>query len=213
MYNLRNLNCQKLFKKHTDNTNMAKIFESSENLDKCTKKFLNYLDGSIKKCFTKHRTTIKGNNKLENLFEKRRVIKDKDETGKEELLKSVEQDIANEACDQVYENIKGLNSESGGYNPGHMWRLKSKIIPKPVQVPTAMKDPVSGQLFTDDNELKKHTVLYYKNVLRNRDIDENLEEYKKKRRTVPNEARRNSSEQNQRLDCSRTCYSPKRSQT
>ena len=55
---------------------------------------------------------------------------------------------------------------------------------KPVQVPTAMKDPVSGQLFTANNELKKHTVLYYKNVLHNREIDENLEEFKKKEREL-----------------------------
>ena len=90
--------------------------------------------------------------------------------GNKELLTKVEKDIAKEACDQIDESIKGLNSEKGGYNPGHMWKLKSKIIPKPVQVPTAMIDPKSGKLVTADNELKKHTVSYYKNVLRNREI-------------------------------------------
>ena len=52
--------------------------------------------------------------------------------------------MAKEACGQIDETIKGLNSENGGYNPGHMWKLKSKIIPKPVQVPTVMINPESG---------------------------------------------------------------------
>ena len=107
-------------------------------------------------------------------------MKDKGDDGNEELSK-VEKDIAKEACGQIDDSIKGLDSENGGFNPGHMWKLKSKVIPKPVQVPTAMIDPESGKLVTADNELKKHTISYYKNVLRNREIYVKLVEQKKEK--------------------------------
>ena len=50
-----------------------------------------------------------------------------------------------------------------------------------MQVPTAMIDPKSGKLVTADNDLKKHTVSYYRNVLRNREIGADLEEHKKEK--------------------------------
>ena len=181
MYNLQNEKCQQVFKEHTNNTHMAKIFESSDELNKLTKKFLNYLDGAIKKCFKKHRTTTKRKNMLENLYKKRRQIKNKDDPRKDILIKDIEKEIAHEACKQIDDSIKGLNSEKGGFNPGHMWRLKSKIVPKPVQVPTAMNDPKSGKQVTLDSYLKKHTVSYYENVLRNREINEDLKDHKKER--------------------------------
>ena len=177
MYNLQNEKCQQVFKEHTNNTHMEKIFESSDELNKLTKKFLNYLDGAIKKCFKKHRTTTKRKNMLENLYKKRRQIKNKDDSRKDILIKDIEKEIAHEACKQIDDSIKGLNSEKGGFNPGHMWRLKSKIVPKPVQVPTAMNDPKSGKQVTVDSDLKKHTVSYYENVLRNREINEDLKDH------------------------------------
>ena len=90
MYNRRDKECQQVFKEHTYNTHMAKIFESSDDLNKLTKKFLNYLDGVIKKCFKKHRTTTKQKNMLENLYEKRRQIKNKEDPRKDILMKDIE---------------------------------------------------------------------------------------------------------------------------
>ena len=54
----------------------------------------------------------------------------------------MDKEITDETCKKkVHEETKGLPSENEGYNPGHLWKLKNKIIPKPVQVPTAMNDP------------------------------------------------------------------------
>ena len=89
----------------------------------------------------------------------------------------VEKEIADEACRIVYEETKGLDNEDGGFNPGHIWKLKEKIIPKPSNVPTAMKD-INGKLVTNVEEFKKHTIDHYKNVLRNRPINEDLKEHK-----------------------------------
>ena len=118
---------------------------------------------------------------LENLYEKRRQIKNKEDSRTDILMKDIEKEIANEACKKIDDSIKGLNSEKGGFNPGHMRRLKSKIVPKPVQVPTAMNDPKSGKLVTVNCDLNKHTVSYYENILRNREINEDLKDHKKER--------------------------------
>ena len=52
---------------------------------------------------------------LENLYEKRRQIKNKEDPRKDILMKDIEKEIANEACKQIDDSIKGLNSEKGGW--------------------------------------------------------------------------------------------------
>ena len=101
----------------------------------------------------------------------------------EEKICNIENQIANEACAIVQEETRGLDSETGGYNPAHLWKLKNKIMPKQAQVPTAMKGP-NGRLLTGPDDLKNATLDYYKNVLRNRNIKDNLNEHKTKRETL-----------------------------
>ena len=58
--------------------------------------------------------------------------------------------------------------------------MKDKIIPRPPQVPTAMKG-ADGSLLTSKDDLKKETVDHYSNVLKNREIKTNLKDHKKER--------------------------------
>ena len=44
----------------------------------------------------------------------------------------------------------------GGYNPGHLWNIKSKVILKPTQLPTAMTDS-GGNLLTKKDDSMEHT--------------------------------------------------------
>ena len=67
-----------------------------------------------------------------------------------------------------------------------MWKLKKKILPKSTSVPTAMKNK-EGKLLTKKTDIKKHTMDYYKNVLRNRDIKPGLEKYKTEREMLCHE--------------------------
>ena len=39
-----------------------------------------------------------------------------------------------------------MNGEEGGYNPGHLWKLKKELSPNQRDTPTAMKD-INGKLF------------------------------------------------------------------
>jgi hypothetical protein len=177
MYNLKNEECQKKFKKYTNITNMANIIDSKKHLDIVTKKFLKRLDGAIIHCFKKIRDTKNTNNKLEQLYEQLNDLKNNVDKVHQEEIELVQREIANEATKIVKEETKGLNSEEGGKNPGHLWKLKSKIIPKTPQVPTAMIGP-NGKLLTTKEELEEHTVKHYQDVLRNRTIKPNLENHR-----------------------------------
>ena len=97
----------------------------------------------------------------------------------ERKLCNIENQIADEACQIIQEETEGLDSETGGYNPGHLWKLKDKIKPKQTQVPTAMKGP-NGELLTTKDDLKMLLWNIIKKVLRNRNNKENMQEHKKK---------------------------------
>ena len=30
----------------------------------------------------------------------------------------------------IHQEIKGIHGDEGGYNPGHLWKLKKKLSPK-----------------------------------------------------------------------------------
>lgn len=177
MYNLKNKQCQDKFKEHTNKTCMSEIFDSKKDLNILTKKFLKRLDGCISDCFQKNRTTKKGNSKIIKLYEKLHTYKD-DIDNKE--AKIIEDKIAEETFKKILDETKGMDSESGGFNVGHMWNLKSKRIPKNSDVPTAMRDS-SGKLITIQKDIQTETMNYYTKVLRNRDIKEGLENHKKER--------------------------------
>ena len=180
MYNLKNTICQKLFKEHTTNPHMAKIFDSDKHVDILAKKLLNAINGAIVKCFRKIRSTKSRSARLVELYSERTKLNEHIGKNHESQIADIERQIADEACDIISDETNGLESESGGYNPGHLWRLKDKIIPKPPQVPTAMKG-ADGNLLTSKGDLKKATVDHFSNVLRNREIRKDLKEHKQER--------------------------------
>ena len=124
LYNLKDKSCQEIFKEYTNTTKMAKIFDSDKNIDLLAKKFINILDGTIIKCFNKVRNTKGRDAQLVKLYSKRQTLKkhidDKHKVG----ITEVEKFIAEEACKIIDEETAGLESETGGYNAGHLWKLK-----------------------------------------------------------------------------------------
>ena len=180
MYNLKNEICQQKFKELTSKTSMTSIFKSDKHIDVLTKKFVKRLNGAIVECFKKVRSTTTKNNKLESLYAKLNDLKNEVDEEHILLIEEVETKIADEVTNIIHEETKGLDSEDGGKNPGHLWNLKKKIILKPPQVPIAMKSPTCGLLLTKE-DIKEHTLKHYKNVLRNRPIKKELETHKDER--------------------------------
>ena len=127
IYNLKNEACQKKFKEHTNKTHMAKIFDSERHIDILTKKFLNSINGAIIKCFRKIRSTKNRNARLVELYVERTKLMEHTEMNNDIKIKDIERQIADEACDIISDQTNGPKSESGGYNPGHLWRLKQRI--------------------------------------------------------------------------------------
>ena len=77
--------------------------------------------------------------KLVELYSKRNMLKEHIVDKHDAKIIKMEQCIAEEACEIIEEDTAGLDCETGGYNSGHLWKLKNKIIPKPIQVTTEKK--------------------------------------------------------------------------
>ena len=98
------------------------------------------------------------------LYSERTRLMEHMDMNHEAKIADIEKHIADEACDIINDQTKGLESESGGFNPGHLWRLKDKIIPKPPQVPSAMKGS-DGSLLTNKDDLKRQQLSIIKMCL------------------------------------------------
>ena len=90
MFNLKNRDCQVTCKENTSNTDiLSSIFEKNSDINICTKKFLKRLNGCIQESFRKVRIgQNKNNDEVDDLFDKRRLLKNKsDDESREELKK------------------------------------------------------------------------------------------------------------------------------
>ena len=85
----------------------------------------------------------------------------------------------------VKEGVSKVDTEAGGFNSGHLWKLKSKLTPKFIDYPTAMLNK-HGELATTKDEIKNATIDHYISVLKNRPIKDGLEEHRKQREELCN---------------------------
>ena len=83
----------------------------------------------------------------------------------------------------VKEEVDKVKCDEGGFNSGHLWRLKNKLRPKFNNYPTAMHDK-EGKLVTTKTALKTLAMEHYKKVLEDRPIVEGLQEYKREREAL-----------------------------
>ena len=76
LFNLKNRESQTKFKEMSSgNNNLSSIFDSKDDLNICTKRFLKKLDEYLFKCFKKVRICERPNKDIENLFEKRKILR------------------------------------------------------------------------------------------------------------------------------------------
>ena len=71
-----------------------------------------------------------------------------------------------------------MDGEDGGLNTGGLWNLKKELFPKSREPPTAMIDPVSGNLLTSEEKIEEAAVNVYTERLKNRPIDDDLKHIK-----------------------------------
>ena len=178
LYNLKNRECQNSFKLLTSSTELLSgAFNSSDSINTCTNRFIKRLNQCIKKCFKKIRVTEKPNKELDDLFNKRRILRSKNDVKSKEELNKVENKLAELCAESNYKKIKEevdhIKSDEGGINSGQLWKLKKKLNPKCRDPPTAMTD-MYGNLVTSDEAIRDLAVETYSKRLENRKMKDEL---------------------------------------
>ena len=74
VFNFNNKEGQKKFKNMTtDNTNLSQIFDTEEDINTQTKRFIKKLDGILHQCFTKVKIGGSVNKEVDELFKQQRL--------------------------------------------------------------------------------------------------------------------------------------------
>jgi hypothetical protein len=81
---------------------------------------------------------------------------------------------------KIKDEIKVMNGDEGGYNPGHLWKLKKKLSPQQRDPPTAMYDG-KGNILTEDIDIRNEAVKHFKTVFETKPIDSDLTDHKVQR--------------------------------
>ena len=180
LYNLKNSDCQKKFKAYTSNTNMlSSVFDSNENMNVLTNRFIKKLDGCIKVNFKKVRLNRNKPTQYENLYNQLRELKGKEDKESINQIKKVIEAIAKEAekkYDKVVEELKTMKPDGGKINSHKFWNLKKKICPKSKDPPSAMIDK-DGNLLTTHEDIEKKAIEVYTERLKPNEIKKHLKSY------------------------------------
>ena len=116
----------------SNNTKLSDIFKTKEDVDIQTKKFLKKLNGVIHRCFKKIRVTSTDNKEIDSLFERQKELKSKTNKASKVELKEVQSELAEKMADDMYkivkEEVDKVDCEAGGFNSGHLWKLKNCYV-------------------------------------------------------------------------------------
>ena len=92
LFNLKNSECQTKFKEVTSSSDfLSSVFDSSSDLNSLTIKFLKRLKGCLHESFKKIKVSDRPNKELEELFDRRRILRSKDDVISKQDLKEVEE--------------------------------------------------------------------------------------------------------------------------
>ena len=185
VFNFKDIAGLKKFKEMTENTTkLSSIFDNEESIEIQTKRFIKTLNRILHQCFKKIKIKQISDSKIDKLFRQQKELKKKTDKESKVELKRVEDELADKMAEDLYnivkDEVKDIESDEGGFNSGHLWRLKNKLRKKINNVPTALMDK-DGQLVTSSSELKKVMMDHFKKVLENRPIKPELEEHQKER--------------------------------
>ena len=161
LYNIKNTDCQEKFKAYTSNTNMlSSVFDSEEDLNILTKRFIKKIDGCIKHSFRKVRVSNNKPSDEEKLYDNMRKLKGKEDEQSVQKLNEVINAIAVHAeikYNKVVKELEEIKPEGRKINSQKFWKLKRKVCPKIWDPPTAMMDR-EGNLITNKNAIDDRAI-------------------------------------------------------
>ena len=169
MFNLKNKECQKTFKKETSKADMlSKVFEEEKDLDIATEKFMKKLNKTLHKCFKKVKVKKdKVSETEEGLYNRWKSLKDKEDSKSRAEKEEIEEELAEEYLDKIRKASNNIDCAEGGNVSGEIWKLKKHIFPKSRDPPTAMMDE-DGILVTNKEDIKDMAIKAYEHRLQNR---------------------------------------------
>ena len=185
MYNLKNKECQETFKELTNHgTYLSEVFDTSDNLHDKTEEFIKRLNKVIKSSFRKIRISDRPDKELENLLDRRKVLKNKTDYDSkkelEEVEKILDEKYAEHNYNKIKEEISKIKVDEGGIHSGSLWKLKKKVSPRCRDPPTAMLDS-AGNLLTSPDAIDKAALETYEKRLQNRPIKDDLKNLQKEK--------------------------------
>ena len=163
-YNFKNKECQALFKKYTSETNIitSTIYDNGD-IDKVIERFFKKLNGCIALTFDKRRVKSDRRQCKDDLYDKRRKLKNKSDAESVLELKNITESIA-EAADKNFKTLKEqldkLKTDEGKINSKQLWKLKKSLCPNVKDAPCAMNDG-NGNLITSEKALHKGALELY----------------------------------------------------
>ena len=115
------------------------------------------------------------------MYEKKTQLSNKNDEESKKKLEEVELKMAERYSEDMYkkihEELKGMNSEDGGWNLGYLWKLRNKLHPRPVDPQTAMEN-VDGVLLTDSIEIEKEALNHFNRLFEDLPMHEDYWEVK-----------------------------------
>ena len=134
MYNFKDSEGMKKFKHMTSNNNfLSEVFDDkNKDVSVKTKQFLKRFGFCLSKSFTKIRVKQTRHNKaLEDLFNRRRILRTKTDEDSIHALEDVDRKLSEMCAEENARTIiyacGGLTCDTGGINVGKLWQLKKNL--------------------------------------------------------------------------------------
>jgi hypothetical protein len=133
-------------------------------------------------CFKKVKIVEKPDEELEKLYNKRRVLRTRTDEASIKELDEVDTELSEKYSEKMFKKIMGeiegkSDCEEGGSNVGSLWKLNKKLSPRYNDPPTAMVN-TEGKLLTNDKEVLNEAVNHYKEVFKDKPINEEYKQHK-----------------------------------
>ena len=182
MLNFKNPTCQQKFKQLTSDSDfLSTCIDENRDIEAVTNKFLKRFNGVLRKSFDKVKIKDRTNPKISNLFDRRAILRRKDDQISIEELQRVEEELAELCAEEnvrsIKDELKEFTCDDSGIHPGKLWRLRKKLFPKFREPPVAMKDD-DGNIITSLKEIEKLSIHTYKSRLSNRPMLPELDHLK-----------------------------------
>ena len=199
MFNLRNKDCQKVFKEETEkNPELLDCFNNCLPVDVQSKRWFKRFKSLLYKSFKKVRIVNnkrKENSQMKHLLNeinqmrvelKQTKISEEMRIKVEKRIKEIEEDMENEVTEEhqkvLIETLRELSGDDDTINGNRrkqMWKLLKKKFPKiSTAVPVGKKDR-KGNIITNHEGLKHLYLQTYVNRLRNSPIKPDFEEIRR----------------------------------